>query len=586
VKTTQAARRHVRFLGVAMVAMLVCLAASTGAGAGGKDPKPTKPANDTPSATGLAGPGVTSTSTTTTTTTTTRGGKNGTITTTTATVGNAAPGAVGSTTLVLYDTTGAYGWLGELYATYAGNLASHFGNWKAEPVTSYQAGQISQYTATIYIGSTYDEPLPTAFLDDVYSSTRPVIWIYDNIWQLTNRYATTFQSKYGWMWSQFDLSTVSHVLYKGATLSRDGADNQAGIMGYSAVDTTKATVLAWAVRDSDGSEFPWALRSGTLTYVGENPFVYTGETDRVIAFEDLLFDALNPSAPTRHRALVRLEDISPVDDVTALKQITDYLYSQGIPFGFEFTPEYTDPNGYYNNGVPQTVPLQKRTAMANTILYMEQHGGTLVAHGYTHQYSNIANPFTAVTGDDAEFYRLILNPDYTLDYAGPVAEDSTTWALNRMDSSLNLFTKAGVGTPQMWTFPDYVASATDYAAAAQRFSVRWERALYFGGVLSGGTIDSSHVIGQTFPYLVRDAYGTTVVPENLGDYSPQSFYSFPPHTIANILAAGTANMVVRDGFGSFFYHAYEGLSPLQQIIDGLRAQGWTFVSPTQVAANG
>jgi uncharacterized protein YdaL len=413
-----------------------------------------------------------------------------------------------------------------------------------------------------------------------------VIWIYDNIWQLTNRYATTFQSKYGWMWSQFDLSQVSHVVYKGITLGRDGVDNQAGIMNYSALDSTKASVLAWAVRDADGSEFPWAVRSGTLTYVGENPFVYTSETDRVIAFEDLLFDALNANAPARHRALVRLEDISPVDDVTTLRQITDYLYSQGIPFGFEFTPEYTDPNGYYNNGTPETVTLKKRTAMADTILYMEQHGGTLVAHGYTHQYSNIPNPFTAVTGDDAEFYRLIRNPDNTLDYAGPVSEDSTTWALNRMSSSLSLFKQSGVGTPTIWTFPDYVASAVDYAAVPQRFPVRWERALYFGGVLTGTTIDYSHVIGQTFPYVVRDVYGTTVLPENLGDYSPQSFYSFPAHTVSDILAAGAANMAVRDGFASFFYHPYEGLSPLQQIVGGLRAQGWTFASPTQVATSG
>jgi len=52
---------------------------------------------------------------------------------------------------------------------------------------SYKTGQLKQYTAAIYIGSTYDEPLPTAFLDDVYGATTPVIWAYDNIWQLTAR---------------------------------------------------------------------------------------------------------------------------------------------------------------------------------------------------------------------------------------------------------------------------------------------------------------------------------------------------------------------------------------------------------------
>lgn len=149
-----------------LVVGLVGLAPSALAGAGGTSKQPTRPAHYVPSTSGLAGADTSGG-----TVTKANGAKQpnpGTITG----VHPAAPGAVGATTLVLYDTTGSYGWLGELYATYVGNLASHFGTWTAEPVTSYQAGQIGQYTATIYIGSTYDEPLPASFLDDVYNSTR------------------------------------------------------------------------------------------------------------------------------------------------------------------------------------------------------------------------------------------------------------------------------------------------------------------------------------------------------------------------------------------------------------------------------
>ena len=117
-----------------------------------------------------------------------------------------------ASTLVLYDTTGQWGWLGELYAIMSANLASHFGSWTAMPVASYQTGQLKQYTAAIYIGSTYGEPLPTAFLDDVYGATTPVIWAYDNIWQLTARYPG-FSSVYGWNWSGFDFSSVAEVDY-------------------------------------------------------------------------------------------------------------------------------------------------------------------------------------------------------------------------------------------------------------------------------------------------------------------------------------------------------------------------------------
>src|SRR5438477_8244878 len=83
--------------------------------------------------------------------------------TTTTTPAPAAP----SGPLVLYDTTGPYGWLGELYATEVANLAGHFGSPVAHSVSAYKAGELAQYPAVVYVGSTYDEPLPPTFLDDV-----------------------------------------------------------------------------------------------------------------------------------------------------------------------------------------------------------------------------------------------------------------------------------------------------------------------------------------------------------------------------------------------------------------------------------
>jgi uncharacterized protein YdaL len=570
-----------RFGGAAVVAVAAALSLLAGSATAGKK-EPPKPPQPAPSSTALVG------STSTGSTSTVKGGtqKSGGGTTTTHSSGAGAPGAVGSTTLVLYDTTSTYGWLGELYAQATANLASHFGPWQAEPVSAYKAGQIGQYTATIYIGSTYDEPLPASFLNDVYNATRPVIWVYDNIWELTNA-NPGFQAKYGWMWSQFDTSTVSHVTYKGVTLTRDGIDNGGGIMSYSSVDTTKVQDLADAVRDSDGSTFPWALRSGNLTYIGENPFVYTTETDRVHIFEDLLYDALDPAAPTLHRAMVRLEDINPSQDPAELKSIADYLYSQGIPYGFGVSPVYTDPNGYYTGGTPESSSLSDRgNGITAVIKYMQSHGGTMVMHGYTHQYSNVPNPYSAVTGDDFEFYRVTENADHTLNYLGPVPGDSTSWALGRLNASAKVFSRAGIAPAQIFEFPHYAGSAADYQAVAQNFGTRWERGMYYGGWLTNSAINYSHVIGEGYPYVVRDVYGTTVLPENCGPYAPEPFYGFKPHLISDILAAADANQVVRNGIATFYFHPFEGLDALKQIVEGFQQRGLTFVDPSSVAANG
>jgi uncharacterized protein YdaL len=141
------------------------------------------------------------------------------------------------------------------------------------------------------------------------------------------------------------------------------------------------------------------------------------------------------------------------------------------------------------------------------------------------------------------------------------------------------FATAGFTPPRIWEFPHYSASVHGYKAAASLFRTRWERTLYFSNYLKGGTIDYSRPIGQRFPYVVRDVYGSTVLPENIGSYEPEAFHQFPVHTVDDILHGADANKVVRDGFASFYYHPFWGPEPLAKTLDGLTARGWTFVAP-------
>jgi hypothetical protein len=40
--------------------------------------------------------------------------------------------------------------------------------------------------------------------------------------------------------------------------------------------------------------------------------------------------------------------------------------------------------------------------------------------------------------------------------------------------------------------------------------------------------------------------------------------------------------VVRDGFASFYFHPFFDLSMLRETVDGIRALGYTFVSPASL----
>lgn len=524
-------------------------------------------------------------------------------------------------TLVLYDTTGPFGWLGELYAIGAGNLATHFGKVTAEPVADYVPGQLAGYTAAIYLGSTYNEPVPLAFLNDVLTGVRPVIWAGDNVWQLSgapgSAAASAFAASYGWdpSTSYFDTSDpISTVSYQGQSFTRS-LGNAAGILAPhltanpASLASTPA-VLAEAncpgscapIAQTTGSSFPWAVSSRNLTYVGEIPFSFMSLTDRYVAFASLLFAVLDPAATQSHLALVRLEDVSPHSDPVKLTQDVNYLKSAGVPFSVAVIPQYQDPNGYYTNGVPvlQTLPLSLPLAAALRTAVAD--GGTLIQHGYTHQYSNVPNPFTAATGDDFEFYRAqcsttptppyaIVTPCTNSDYVvqtGPLPGDSQVATTSRVLAGQSAFALSLLPTPHIWTTPQYTASAADYAGIDSLYQTRYESELFFGGQLSGAPIDYSHVFGQFFPYKVHDLYGSTIVPENMGDYEPAQLNNNPPRLVPDLLNEARLNTVLTQGVASFYVHPDDDpLTVLQQLVTEIKSLGYTFVSPDSLlAANG
>ncbi len=504
-----------------------------------------------------------------------------------------AEAQTGPTTLILYDTTGPYAWLGEQYAILTANLVSRFGTWVARPVSEYRAGDMANHRGVIYIGTTYDEPLPAAFLDDVIADRGNVLWAAHNIWQVFDRqFASTgtyFANTRGWQWVGYDTSPVSTVTYKGIGLKRYAA-NAMGILDLTVTDPAKATVLATATR-ADGSTLPWATRSGRLTYVGESPYAYMSEGDRYLAWADLLFDLLAPTTPTRRRALVRLEDISPMSDPNELKRVGDLLRAERVPFAFQIIPVYRDPRGVYNGGVPQTVRLRDRPEVVKALKDLIAKGGTPVMHGYTHQYGTGDNPYNGVTGDDFEFYLAYVDVANFVRLIGPPPEDSVTWVLGRLSAGLTEIAAAGLPRPSIFTFPHYAGSVNAYRAVRQVFSYRLDRALYFNGLLTGSAPDYSRPIGQYFPYPVTDVYGQFVLPENLGNEETEEYNNNPPRSPGDIIDAARRNLVVRDGFASFFWHPYNvndplsGIDNLRTIIRGIKALGYTFVAPTSITRN-
>lgn len=475
-----------------------------------------------------------------------------------------------NTVLIVYDSVGQWGWSGYLNALFLTNLLGHFDAISSFlPVENYTAGMMTGYDTTFYLGTHFNNPLPEAFIKDVLITSQTVVWFRYNLWRLMEA-NPNFASQYGFVFEGLDASGYDQIIYKNTVLSKDKRDPELGRVLIT--DSWLASELATALQTATGRSIPYIVHGANLWYIADIPFTYTSENDRYLAFSDVLYEMLRVMGPETRRALIRLEDISAVYDPAVLMEVADYLFSEHVPFAISVIPYYTDPLGYYAKGVPQFIKMTDKPRFIEALRYMQSKGGTLILHGYTHQYSNMRNEHTGVSADDYEFFRVsheAASPETkTIE---PLSEDSEEWVASRVKAALSLLNEAELSAG-IWETPHYTASSLDNYYFAKTFRAVSGRVLYFDKT------DKRHHSEQFFPYVIhKDSYGQKVIPENLGYIAPVSWFNFFPRTVEDLLVSAKKNLVIRDAWASFYYHPYLGLSYLKTLIPGIRALGYEFV---------
>ncbi|CAN7554223.1 DUF2334 domain-containing protein [Trinickia sp. LjRoot230] len=513
-------------------------------------------------------------------------------------------------TLILYDNppNDPYSKLGLIYSIMLRNLLGHF-NATVEivPVQNYVAGQIGSHDATFYVGDYYNNPLPAVFMNDVMSATKTVVWFKYNLWQIAWNTAYPFNQTFGFNFvglaglnappssSNPNPGFYNTVTYKNMSLTKFYAyDASTGVVegdpdvGLTQVtDATKAHALVTITNSANGATAPYIMRSGNFWYFADMPFSYIGPMDRYLVMCDVLHDILNTGAPVSHRALVRLEDLDAFTTTSSMKQLSDYLFSKRIPFTMATIPLYTDPNGYYNGGVPETIHLAQAAGLKSSLTYALARGGSIVMHGYTHQYDATPNLQNAVSGSDFEFWYAVQNR--------PVDEDSQQWAAQRLTNGLAEFANNGFKVLG-WGAPQYQESPLAAAAVAAQFPTTFQRAVYYTATnphLGTGAANQDFSAGQFFPYIInKDYYGQRIIPENLGSIQYNicnvDQFSCIAYTWQQVLANAQYALLVRDGFASFFFHPYwlepslrlPALSDFKSLVTGVTNLGYKWVDGT------
>ncbi len=550
---------------------------------------------------------------------------------------SSAQAATATNVLILYDAppNDPYTNLDLAYAIMLRNLLGHWStNVSLVPVQNYVAGSVQANQVTFYLGNYYNNTVPAAFLKDVMSTTSTVVWFKYNLWELawdTVNYANpTFTQKFGIAFngvagfngnvypssSNPNPGFFDTVTYKGMSMvkyysfnSSTGVVSADPDIGVTQVaDATKASARVNIANSQSGAVAPYVMRSSNFWYIADIPFSFIGPRDRYLAFCDLLHDILgdSPSTVYTHRAMVRFEDMNAYTSTSSMKKLTDYLYSLHIPFSMATIPVYTDPNGYYNSGVPETISLANATGLKSALTYALRRGGKLVMHGYTHQYENVANLDNAVSGNDFEFWYAVANT--------PTDDDSLQWAGGRLDAGLQQFTSNGY-TPFAWEAPHYESSPLSIAAVPPRFTSTYQRVVYFAcsnntynsvtktnnlcsnndlHTLNSTANNHGYAVGQFFPYVIQsDYYGQRVIPENLGniEYNICNIdpFSCLTYTAQDLYLNAQYAWVVRDGFASFFFHPFwldsdmagtaaaNAFQDFQGLVSGITKLGYQWV---------
>lgn len=419
-------------------------------------------------------------------------------------------------------------------ARFTRNLMGHFSVDRTDILhaSDYKEHVLDAYDVLFIIFEDAEPSFPDVFLHDIASGTAVVVWMHSHIDLLLEQYPETWNIRYQSSLKKRDWS----IHYKKQVfLKTDPWLNAVQVKNFHNVN-----VYSWA-HDSRGRRFPYILKTGRLWYIADSPFAYAAEGGRFLILADLLHDILDEKHPPNHRALIRIEDVSPLDNPGSIKKIARYLNRKNVPFHISLIPIYKDPAAQIE------VTLTDKPEMVKALKYAVKKGGTIVLHGSTHQHRG-------ASADDFEFWN---------DISGePIPHTTSDWVDLRLQKAFDVCFDNEI-FPLAWETPHYSASQNDYKTFAEYFNTFYDRVM--AAEISGTQ--------QIFPYPARiRGLDITVIPENLGyidigDPDPES-----------LLENAEKMLVVRDGVASFFFHSFVPIKHLKFLVKNMKKTGWRFIS--------
>lgn len=404
----------------------------------------------------------------------------------------------------------------------------------------------SSYTHIVYIGEK-KEDLSTEVKQFLESFSGPVLVLGQNVEQLSNRFSFITSD-------ETDIRT--HTIEYPTRKLKNELQEERLMKKIEA----KGTTLAYAL-SADGNH-PLIVHQGTSYYVA-TPNLFDWMSHYV---GEMLFSYFEQKPMTnKTSAYLRLEDVHPAVNVKQLKEIAELLKEKNLPYMITVIPVYKDPD------TGKTVHLKDNSELVDVLRFMQDNGGSIVMHGYTHQF------YDSETGEGFEFWDVktdqpIRQPNHekpktkedfqsTEDYNkyvenGKAFEEKYT--KDHIEKGITELVEAKL-YPVVFEAPHYTMSQKGYEILSQYFST------YVGQLqLNDTTWKSMH--SPAYISTPSFLHGMKLIPETVGFIEGDK-----PQAIAKMKERAVSIEKLSDGIIGAFYHPYLGVTPLKEVLKELES---------------
>lgn len=411
-------------------------------------------------------------------------------------------------------------------------------------VHNLEQSDLEDKTHLFYYGHIKEE-LPPTFSEAIPSFDGPIMAISYNTEQLGEKYS---------FMGVGEEKTITKIDYlRDQEKSKEISPNTV----FETVLDEDTEVLVQG--DGEEGTFPLIMRNGENYYLAADSFdrPYSAYLSQTL---NNFFD-VEPTDVTP--AYIRLEDVHPLSDPKRLQAVAEELAKRDIPYMIAVIPVYTDPDS------GRRYHFENQREVLKVLKYMQDNGGSVVLHGYTHQFRD------SETGEGFEFWdvenqmpiyhgpedKVIQRSEDDFEskekyeaYMSTNKEYERRYIEERLTRGVQELANYGL-FPLAFEAPHYTLSQHGYEVASNFFST------YVGQVQLS---DENWEIMDTTPYASRPAIlnGMLLLPETIGYVQPEA-----DDPVNDMMESADFYQVTDGGMIGGFYHPYLGLEGLQEVLD-------------------